>query len=89
MLRTVENLVAATHSMNSGNHRVKSYSNNTREFIYHSTVICTVNDSTRTFNTDNGGWNTQSTTRAINSYKQAFTEKGYTVDSNLPCGYRD
>lgn len=89
MLRTVENLVNATRSMNSGNHRVKSFSDGTREFVYHNTVICTVDDNRRVFNTDNGGWATQSTTRAINSYKQALTAKGYTEDNSLPCGYRD
>ena len=88
MLKSVLALVNSD-SHTCGNHRVKEYSDNTRVFIYHNTVICTVNDNTRTFNTDNGGWNTSSTTRAINSYKQALTEKGYTVDSNLPCGYRD
>lgn len=88
MLKSVENLVNSTRRV-CGNHRVKEYSNNTREFVYHNTVICTVDDNRRVFNTDNGGWATQSTTRAINSYKQALTAKGYTVDSNLPCGYRD
>lgn len=88
MLKSVENLVNSTRRV-CGNHRVKEYSDNTRVFIYHSTVICTVNDNNRTFNTDNGGWNTSSTTRAINTYKWLFARMGYTVDNSLPCGYRD
>lgn len=88
MLKSVLALVNSD-SRTCGNHRVKEYSNGTRDFVYHNTVICTANDNNRTFNTDNGGWNTLSTTRAINSYKQAFTGMGYTEDNNLPCGYRD
>lgn len=88
MLKSVLALVNSTRRI-CGNHRVKEFSDNTRVFIYHNTVICAVDDSRRTFNTGNGGWNTSSTTRAVNSYKQAFKGMGYTVDNSLPCGYRD
>ena len=48
-----------------------------RDFTYHWTVICSVNDIERTFTTNNGGWNTSSTTRAINAYKYELTARGY------------
>jgi hypothetical protein len=60
-----------------GSHRVERKGNMT-EYIYYSTAICTVNETTKTFITSNGGYGTQSTTRAINCYKKELTYKGYT-----------
>ena len=46
-------------------------------YIYHSTIICAVNENEKTFRTSNGGWNTSSTTRAINDYRKHFLSRGY------------
>ena len=60
-------------------------------FYYHETPICKVNQRNRTFFTTNGGWNTSSTTRAINSYRQLLTGEGYREVSRLGelAGYED
>lgn len=77
MLVVVKDLVCASRDMKKGSHKVVKYPTGIREFIYYSTAICTVNDNERTFSTDNGGYGTSSTTRAINDYKRYFTSIGY------------
>ena len=42
-------------------------------FYYHQTAICVV-DAEGKATYDNGGWNTSSTTRAINSYRSYYGE---------------
>lgn len=76
MLKTVKMLVTADHNTTMGNHNVR-ISGDERRFTYHSTVICFVNDRMRVFSTDNGGWNTMSTNRAINDYRRYFLGLGY------------
>jgi hypothetical protein len=71
-----EKLTSATSYMKCGNHKV-IFTETGREFIYWSTAICVVNDVEKTFYTDNGGYNTSSTNRAINQYRCYFTERGY------------
>lgn len=70
-MKTVEKLVQADNSKTLGNHRV-IINGNKREFIYHSTVICEVDDSNRTFKLDNGGYCTSSTSRALSAYRNEF-----------------
>ena len=76
MLKTCIKLAEASSDIKLGNHRVE-YTPSGRDFIYYWTVICSTNDSKRTFKTNDGGWGTSSTTRAINSYRAYFTGKGY------------
>lgn len=77
-MTTVYNLVHTSASRKTlGNHRMERTETG-RNFIYHWTTICTVNDVDRTYHTDNGGWGTSSTTRAINAYKREFNSMGYT-----------
>lgn len=86
-MKTVKTLLDTTHSRTMGNHRIRINSN-FREFAYHNTVICVVIDSTRTYNVNNGGWGTSSTTRAINAYVRELEGMGYTRDENIKAGYR-
>ena len=79
MLVTVKDLVASNKDMKKGSHRVVKYPTGIREFIYYATIICLVNDKECTFSTNNGGYATSSTTRAINDYKRYFTSIGYTM----------
>lgn len=81
MLRAIEQLVSHQRTK-VGNHRVESFNecgHTINNYIYHSTIICAVNENEKTFRTSNGGWGTQSTTRAINDYRKYFKS----------CGYRD
>jgi hypothetical protein len=67
-MKTVKNLLKADGNKTLGNHSVVETSSG-RDFIYFSTVICSVNDIKRTFRVDNGGYSTPSTARAISSYR--------------------
>lgn len=75
MLKAIEQLVKGQRTC-VGNHRSNEYTNRKGEtitaFIYHSTAICKVNSRQRTFTIDNGGYNTQSTNRAISNYRYYF-----------------
>lgn len=75
MLRAIEQLVSGERTK-VGNHYVKSY-HYWEDFFYHSTCICSVDHGNKSFKTDNGGWNTSSTTRAINDYRKYFLSRGY------------
>lgn len=76
MLKSVEKMIKAANDgkfkTTAGNHWMERYSDNEIHYGYHSTVICKVKHGKVTYN--NGGWNTLSTTRAINSYKQYYGE---------------
>ena len=77
-MTTVYNLVHTNANRKTlGNHRMER-TTTVRNCIYHWTTICTVNDVDRTYHTDNGGWGTSSTTRAINAYKRELNSMGYT-----------
>ena len=60
-------------------HKVEADVYCTREFWYHSTIICAVNDKDRGFYLSHGKgkWWTQSTNRALNDYREYFTSLGY------------
>ena len=78
MLKSVQALAehALTGNLEScriGNHFCARSESNYREFYYHDTCICIIDTEDKTVMFDNCGWNTSSTTRAINSYRQAFT----------------
>ena len=77
-MTTVYNLVHTNANRKTlGNHRMERTTTG-RNFIYHWTTICTVNDVDKTYHTDNGGGGTSSTTRAINAYKRELNSMGYT-----------
>jgi len=59
-----------------GNHR-KEREGHITKYYYHYTPIVTVDSLKRTFKTDNGGWGTISTTRAINAYRRELTSIGF------------
>ena len=79
-MKTVEKLVRAMRDgkkhMKLGNHRMEQ-ENGIVRFIYHDTAICTLNRNNGVFYTNNGGWDTQSTNRAINAYKCSLGCYGY------------
>lgn len=80
MLRAIEQLISGERTK-VGNHskKIPMINRDWEDFYYHATCICSVYHDTKSFKTDNGGWNTQSTTRAINDYRKYFKS----------CGYRD
>ena len=79
MLRAIEQLLSGERCR-VGNHSVESFNqcgHTINNYIYRSTIICAVNENEKTFRTSNGGWNTSSTTRAINDYRKHFLSRGY------------
>lgn len=72
-LKSVDALVAAykngSKHLQRGNHYMKRTARGV-EFYYHQTAICSIEDGVVTYNY--GGWHTQSTGRAINSYRAYF-----------------
>lgn len=81
MLKAIEQLLRGERNK-VGNHRVMTDDDGVRCFYYHSTVICYADDRNATFHTDDGGWGTSSTHRAMNDYSKYFTALGYTDTSN-------
>jgi hypothetical protein len=77
MLVAVKSLVSGKKNT-VGNHRREKGDNGVMNYIYHWTAICRVNDVDKLFTTDDGGWATRSTNRAINDYRRYFKDKGYT-----------
>lgn len=93
MRKYVEVLTAATSSKTVGNHsvivengRVNIRSDetgkartvqSTRHFRYHGNTICAVDDSQKRFWLSHAGWFTQSTTCAVNGYREYFVLLGY------------
>lgn len=77
-MKTVENLINSERNKTLGNHHAEIISDEIRHFYYYNTVICKANDKTMEFKVDNGGYNTSSTTRAINSYRKNLLALGYT-----------
>ena len=61
------------------NHEVKHVNGFTREFTYHGNTICLVDDVNHRIILTHAGWNTPSTSRAINDYRAHFTAAGYQV----------
>ena len=81
-MKTVEKLVQKfMNNTQIGNHavRINLLDDSTfRDFYYYETIICRAYDWDLTFVTSNGGYNTYSTNRAINSYIHELIERGYT-----------
>lgn len=76
-MKTVVNLLNADgDSKKLGSHKMERRGN-VRGFIYYSTEICTVDDLSKTFSVQNGGYGTQSTTRAMNAYRKELEYEGY------------
>lgn len=73
---TMAKLIGAHGDMKLGNHR-KEVEGNTTKYIYHWTAIVTVNESNKTYTTNDGGWGTRSTKAAINDYKRKLNDLGY------------
>lgn len=51
----------------------------TRCFLYHGNKICLVDDVQRRVTLSHAGYNTRSTSRAINDYRAYFTAVGYQI----------
>lgn len=75
MLKSVEHLI---RDYNHGKKKA-TYGNHSMEvhgekvfYYYHNTAVCIYNNKTDKVEYNNGGWNTSSTTRTINSYKQYY-----------------
>jgi hypothetical protein len=75
-MKTVQNLLASKGDKRIGNHK-REDSFGLEYYIYHQTAICIVNRKTNKFTTQNGGFKTSSTTRAISSYKKELNSIGY------------
>ena len=71
MLKAQRELLIGNVSHTIGNHSVW-ISGPVREYRYHGNVICHVDFQRNTIIFDNCGWNTSSTTRAINGYREHF-----------------
>lgn len=75
MLKSVEKLIIdyknGRKKATYGNHSMENDTNEVR-FYYHWTAVCTVNKKTGRAVYNNGGYNTSSTTRTINSYASYF-----------------
>lgn len=92
MMKALKALVASNRNAQVGNHAVKYlddvmttcyYTGRghgfTREFHYHENTICLVDDVNRLVILTHAGWNTSSTSRAINDYRHYFVDEcGYT-----------
>ena len=74
MLKSVEKCIKAMSlgydHFKVGNHRAERLHDGTIAYYYHDTAICVVSKGIAHY--DNGGWNTVSTTKAINSYKSYY-----------------
>ena len=78
MLKAVLNCVSSTKDAKFGNHAT-FYSNtitgdSIQYFTYHGNIICRVNWTRKEVLLTNAGYNTRSTNRALNDYKQYFTQ---------------
>ena len=84
MLKAQQHLVESDYFRQIGNHHVNVIKDRDgkvmfKSFIYFQTVICFANYKEGVFYTDNGGYATRSTTRAIRGYEDYFNEGlGYT-----------
>jgi hypothetical protein len=78
MLKAVKTLINAMENgakkAHCGNHSAYNVNGKYRYF-YHNTCICEYNLATKKVEYDNGGWETSSTTRSINSYKSYYGEE--------------
>ena len=77
LMKAIETLLRGERTK-VGNHSVLK-TNVGCDYYYHSTPIAKVNDIKRVVIIDNGGWNTSSTSRAINNYCSYYTNSGYSI----------
>ena len=76
MLKCVYQL-ASGKRQKVGNHEVVKEGSFIFHFFHYWTEICTADVLNKTFKVNHGGYYTSSTTRAINSYREYFTSKGF------------
>lgn len=76
--KLIEAMETGKEFLRVGNHSLNKNIDNNYEFIYGFTPIVTVDRERKNYITDNGGYNTTSTTQAINGYKEYFNSQGYT-----------
>ena len=79
MLKAVLNCVSSTKDAKFGNHatfysNIIANNNVVQYFTYHGNIICRVNWTRKEVLLTNAGYNTRSTNRALNDYKQYFTQ---------------
>ena len=79
MLKAVLNCVSSTKDSKFGNHatfysNIIANNNVVQYFTYHGNIICRVNWTRQEVLLTNAGYNTRSTNRALNDYKQYFTQ---------------
>ena len=79
MLKAVLNCVSSTKDSKFGNHatfysNIIANNNVVQYFTYHGNIICRVNWTRKEVLLTNAGYNTRSTNRALNDYKQYFTQ---------------
>lgn len=69
-MKCIETLLKSLDNKKIGNHKLIMNANK-EMYYYHWTCICEINHETYTITLTNGGYNTPSTTRAINCYKRS------------------
>lgn len=72
------NGAAAGNKGNHGFNRVES--RNVIEFYYHLNPVCVVNLNTKSFKLDHCGYETSSTARTLNAYRDELTARGFTCE---------
>lgn len=77
LMKAIETLLRGERTR-VGNHSAVP-TNVGSDYYYHSTPIAKVNDLERIVIINNGGWNTSSTSRAINNYISYFNSYGYSI----------
>ena len=70
-MKCIDALLKSNNDKKVGNHKV-ILTDDFEKYYYHYTCICEINHKEKTITYDNGGFNTSSTTRAINCYKRSY-----------------
>jgi hypothetical protein len=81
LMETTKQLLNASKNKTMGNHSVVHINNGAmcRNFTYHYTCIVEANDTKKTFTISNGGYDTNSTNKALSSYIYELESDGYTL----------
>lgn len=78
-VKYLDDVMTTCYYTGRGHGEVKHVNGFTREFHYHENTICLVDDVNRLVILTHAGWNTSSTSRAINDYRRYFVDEcGYT-----------
>lgn len=82
-MKTIKTLIDAalngTAEAHKGNHGfIRVESRNIIVFYGHSGRVCTVDISNKTFKLNHCGYDTYSTTRTLNAYRDELTARGFT-----------